>query len=602
MKSFLIIFFLMTLSACSSLVANQDSIQTLANPYWPMANRAAGNVLALDDAKLLKEGEGANAFWLTWALVSPESKYQGQTAVREKLIRVWNAITERLRKSDTMEEKKDGNFWNQMPLLESLHWLNGAQGIPAEKLAVWKAALQPDIERTWREYGHKSDTNWATQAALDYPNADAQHAAVMMAASLVYGEEKYRVNAEKFVQAMKKHLRPPGAWRYYLNSVPIPLYHGFELIFLGRYYQLSRDPLAAEQIKETVNYYPYTYAPENTVEYSSSPWWKQMWNPVGGPYHAVEFAAWLCGDGRNRWLADLRARTFFPHYWVAYCGEAWDAAGDKRAHPEPFPDRYIVEDPSIDGLRGRFGSFSFVGSRGKNAQSFGGCMVADAGLRNGYDGYLQSARLGVTVPGAESKPYYDSLRLVAEPKDEPVTGGQVLGDGFAAMAAVYEPRLQTRAEGHEGDWQVLERWLFTPDGVVAIFEITALQNHPAGQPEGFIRLGPMDRPHQLDHQSFQVGNLHGRLLMSEGFRAEAGEGAPDQHGKESRFEIRLKLAVNPGEILKGQRWAYAVYFGPTADENTSLRLQEGIARISLGSSEYELAYAELHGLRASIVQ
>ena len=290
-------------------VAPQQTAMTDKNPYWPMANRSVAAVLALSDEQLSQKNRATNLFWLAWGYTAPQSKSLGKAEVLEKCVRLWDDIAARY----TAQQKPDdfkGGFWDHLPLLESLRYLESVDAIDATKKAAWKAALRPQIEEDYREYGHATAHDWATVAAKHYPNADAQHLAVMYLAYLVYGDEKFKTNAQEFTRAMEKHLRPPGAWEYYLGSTPIPLYHGFEIMFLGRYHQLSRDPLAAAMIRRTVDYYPYTYVPENTVEYSSAPWWKQMWDPTGGPYHAPEIVAVLTGDGRNRWFADLRSKTY----------------------------------------------------------------------------------------------------------------------------------------------------------------------------------------------------------------------------------------------------------------------------------------------------
>jgi len=576
-----------SLASCSLMTSlcAQTEVAT-QNPYWKMADRTVSDILKQDVPTLQEEGKGGNVFWLAWAYASPKSKWQGQSQVKDKVIAAWDTIADRLRASKEPWTTKDGNFWNLMSLLDSLLYLESTKSIPQDKMASWKAALRPAVEEVWREYGHKTDKSWATKAAKDYPNADAQHAAVMIAASLVYGEEKYRQNAAEFVQAMDKYLLSPGAWLYFRGSTPIPLYHGFEIIFLGRYYQLSRDPAAADQIRRTKDYYPYTFTPENTVEGTSTPSWKYGWNPSGGPYHAVEFVAWLAGDGHNRWLADLRAKQYARHYWIAYCGEAWDEAGDQKAKPEPFPDRFIIPDDSIDGLRGRFGKFSFMGGRGKRITGFGSCMLADASLPSGYDGFVHFARLGIAPQGDASA----ELRLVGEDKDGPVPGARVVTDDYAVLAAEFEPRLPSDVEAPaRADWSVKERWLFTPNAVVAVFEAVAQKDDPGGLPVGRIELGPSSREASLNGKAFQVGNLYGKVLRSEGFTLLTEAVDTDAKDNDLFFAVVLKPETAPQKIHKGDTWKYVVIFSPEKDMTAEAGFEEnGDAIIRLGGSEYIL--------------
>lgn len=557
---------------CGMAAAEPSVVIAEKNPYWAMANRNVARTVAFTDSELLKDS-ASNAFWLAWGYTAPQSETRGNKEMLGRLIALWdwvaNVKAQEGAKShfEDAEKQKDpkANFWNTLPFIESLLILRNANAVPLAQQRAWAASLLPFIEDDFREYGHATKRGWASAAAKNYPNADAQHLAAMYAAYKVYGDERFKENAREFVAAMESHLRAPGAWLYYLGSTPIPLYHGFEIMFLGRYYQMSGDERAADMIRRTKDYYPYTYVPENTVEYSSSPWWKQMWNSTGGPYHAPEIVAWLAGDGRNRWFADLRTKLSLRHSWVAYCGEAWDAGAANRATPEPFPDRYIVPDSSIDGLRGRFGSFSFVGSRGKNTGSFGGCMLADASLPSGYDGYMQLAHIGVEISGKAKAPYYEALRLVADPAEIPTPGAQLIEKDFAALAVRYIPRAQLTPDISFDDWQSEETWLFTPNAVVAVMKVTALKDSPETYPQGIVRLGPASRPTGLDNNKFFVGNLHGQILLTDFPKVELSEGSSDQYSKETRSEIRLRLQPRPARVSKGDHWLYAMVLSPQKD-------------------------------------
>jgi|GEM_PF-2881476 len=566
----------------------------LQNPYWPMANKAVAEVARLPENGLLTEKHGGHAFWLAWGSTSPHSTFADKPLLREKLVRVWDAAAERLEKADAAT----GNMWNLLPALDSLLMLQRAEAFPEATLAGWKAALRPPVEKIRTEVGGKSGSHWVSTAAFEYPNADAQHAAIMQAASLVYAEPEFAQTARAFAHGMRDHLYAPGEWRYYRDSTPAPVYHGTELMFLGRYYQLSRDPEAAELIRATKDYYPFVFATENAAEYTSAPWWKQIWNSLGAQYHATEIAAWLCGDGMNRTMADRRAKRSQPYYWVAYAGEAWEEGAARRATPEALPEAFIIEAPAITGIRGRFGNFSFVGSRGKQAAGFGGCLLVDRALApQQEDGYLQFARMGITIAGRENRPYAQRLRFLPDPSRAPVPGGHVIGEGFAALAARFQPVPPTidpnPAQARRADWEVVEQWLFTPRGIVGILEARALRDRPSGLPEGIVRLGPLRRPHEWDRGgTFRVGNLHGRFLRRTGFELDAAE-TPDPNGQDRRLELQLRLARKPPEITAGQRWSYAVYLAPVSDPAASLvRHEDGSLSIALDGSEYRLMFSD----------
>jgi len=597
------------------------------NPYWPMCNSAAAEVIAMSDQDLVKDGGGLhhdrihNVFWLSWALASPHSIHRDKPELLEKTIRVWDVIAGRLVEASAQDpdfdqiwnNKTEGGGWNHLPALESLRMLAGVSQIPPDKLAGWKEALHPFIEHGFRSYEGKDSSSYASRAAGQYPNADAQHAAAMMAASLVYKDDRYRQSAEKFVRAMEPALKPPGGWQYILQSAPVPLYHAFELIFLGRYYQLSHDPVAADQIRRTENYYPYVYAPEDTAEYTSCLGVKQAWNPASGAAHAAEFAAWLAGDGRNRWFADQRARRAEQFYWTLFCAEAWDEQGTRRAKPEPFPDAFIIPDETIDGLRGRFGHFSFMGSRAQMSLGAGGCFLSDKNVPGGFDSYLQFARLGIAAPGKENGIHHTDIRLGSSWEDSPVRGGRVIEKDLAALAVEFTPytELQTSeaafgspskkaAWERKEDWKIRETWLFTPRFVVAIFEATALQNDLTGRPVGIIRMGPFSRPHGLEGRKFFVGGLHGEIIQSDLPEVKMQTGAPDRYDKDKRVEIRLTSGGSPEVIPKGGQVGYAVAFSPDANLSYQLEKQKtGAWLLRVGHEEFLLNPLDDGGLTVS---
>lgn len=184
------------------------------NPYWPMANRAMEAVVALPESELLVEQHGHNAFFLAWGLTSPHSNITEQAdrdLLREKLIQVWDAASIRLREGDILNT---GSMWNLLASLDSLLALEKHEVFPAEKLNGWKEALRPAVDDIYLESGKKTDRDWVTSSAFEYPNADAQHAAIMAAASLVYGEPNYAKTAAAFAHSMEDFLYPPGEWRY----------------------------------------------------------------------------------------------------------------------------------------------------------------------------------------------------------------------------------------------------------------------------------------------------------------------------------------------------------------------------------------------------
>ncbi len=558
------------------------------NPYWAMCNSSVARVLAMTDAQRTADHSagGDAVFWLAWGYTSPASDYYHNPALLSTCVATWNLLVPSYNAANPATA---GDFWNYMPMLESLWMMMQSDGVDYTILASWKNALLPYMQNEYENYNSLS-------TAGSYPNADAQHAAIMYLAYLIYGDTNYKYNAALNVSGMANYFKPTlGGWHYYRGSTPISMYHSFEAMFLGRYYQLSRDPVASAQLIQSANFYPYVYTCDGAAEFSSAPWWKQTWAPAGGAIHSAEIVTWLTQDPHNRWYANFRSKTSDRFYWNTYSGQAWDAGrGTDTPDPEPFPDNFIVADDSIVGVRGRNGSFSWVGCLGKKALSVVGCLLSNSAYSNGYDGYIQMAHIGITVPGVTNTNYYNQFRLIADPTREPTTVSptisRVTGDGYAAVAINYVPQRMYSSLTAYNDWIATEVWLFTPNCVVGGLRVTAQSDNPTAVPQGIVRMGPSSRPYALNGNTFNVGNLYGTILASDFPAYSLGLGSPDYGETDQRPELRLSWTSTPN-ISSGQKFGYIVAFSPnTPPTATAQWINDTTFQIQTGTTTYWLQF------------
>lgn len=595
---------LMIATAIFLLAPHHATAAQDVNPYYTggHSNRWVDFALGQTDEQIQRGDLPNHVFWLTWGYVAPESKHYLNRKVLDRLIVQWDYIAYQYRVRSSSFEA--GGVLSYVPFLESIRFLQTASYVPSEKLTIWKSALRERIEQEFVTY---VPANAAESGAGEYANFDAQNITLFYLSYLVYGDEKFLIRAKELLSKLAGVLHPDGGFEYFRHSTPVPLYHSFEVAFLGRYWQLSGDPVAADLLRRTVRYYPYTFVPEDTAEYSSAPWWKQMWAPRGGAFNAVEIVAGLTKDGHNKWLAEQRSNFSSGSYFDLYSAAAWDPG----ITPVPFPDNYVVTDSNVYGVRGRFGRFSWVGSRGKYTMSFGGCMVADLNLPDGYDGYLQLAHLGVkTTEGIG--PYSSTLRMVGDINVVPTPGASFAGQDYAVNAVSYVPRLQSDPNTEYNDWRVEQIWLYTNNTVVAYFEATALRDGVTTKPEGIVRLGPYMRPFGFKGSAFNIGNLHGRILQHNFGNVVTRDGEPDVNHHDARHEIRLSVsggshALSP-TYPRDTKFYYALQLSPSEEMGPASIIKKSgdpqTLEIVIGMSTYRISFdsatMEIKALRGEL--
>ncbi len=309
----------------------------------------------------------------------PVSSAYRQPAVWAQMQRLLDGVVRHARRGKWWREKPGTgdpniNRFTLLPLLELFLGV-GAHLDPRRRtrcLEVIAAAAEVQAEEYHRHRRRK---------AGEYPNMDAFFMLIMELAARALDRADYHRLAWEYFGYLESCLFPDGGLAYYKGTNECEIYHQINVLALTRYWELTRSAPVLELLRRTLPYYPNAVEPSGAPDYFTDPYWKHDFNrplPL-----APDILATLFPDapeaGAHRWLANVLRRKFDPMAMHNICGLAFWAMEYWRNEPgcKP-PDRIIRRDASINGLRGRFGAFSWAATAGVCRDTFVGAMVADA--------------------------------------------------------------------------------------------------------------------------------------------------------------------------------------------------------------------------------
>ncbi|HEY3415379.1 MAG TPA: hypothetical protein VGM23_00725, partial [Armatimonadota bacterium] len=439
-----------------------DAVQSKDNPYVKLAEHNVTRALMHPDA-----------FWLVWGYAAPESARRGDAKLRERAVAEMAALVKRL-------EDKPSGYWDVLPALEAIRILKRYPDFSTALADEWLAKLKPSVQANYDT--NAKEEEWMTVA----PNALHQSAAILQLASQLYNEPRYTEMAHKLIRVTATYQEPDGAFRYIRNSGPVQVYYGFDSTFLGRYYQLSRDPLAKEMLVKLANYSRDVLA-NGLIESSSTPWWKHHWS-TGGPLHGVEIVAGVSRDPLTRAVAEYRLAGGQPYYFAYYAMYCWDPTISK-ATLAPDLCRYNT---NIAGPQIRVGSLQAVMPGKAYADTGIGCTVVTGKKPFAYDGYLETAALPVLGKGV-TDPYHRPDSLITASPEELNTRASLVGPGWIASGWTFQPRQPFFGDATPPaarGWRLAQLWFADANGLGGWITATCQAKSPVlAGPRGYLSLG-----------------------------------------------------------------------------------------------------------------
>ena len=461
-------------------------------------------------------------------------------------------------------------------VLEAIHRL---QDLPVGRKAWerWKEPLRRAVELQYRAYELEEPGllawDYGARVAGRYYNADAGYMFGMALAGEPFDAPRYRAAARSMMRRLQEHLLPDGAFHYITRQNETPRYHLADVFFTGAYRRVSDDDLAARVLGNTGRYYGLSCSAQAVPEFWSSPYWKQHWGKqFGAPIapqglivaHHYTGNAWdahlrdvsLARTDPKALFDDARTKGEFPtSSWVT-SAEHWRPA-ENRAF---LPERYLLEDRNILGLRGREGDWYYGATlRPRARNTFVGGIVSRVGHEPALSGALRGVQLHVESPGGED--YWLSGAEV----DSSIAQD---GDREAAVALRYTPT--ERFFPQEADdalsqfpGSVTQAWHLAGDGLTGLIKVRAEQSAKAERIRLRVLLGP-DEIEKIGADRFASGPLRVRTLRSPG-RVELDHWQTP--GDTSNWpSLELVADPGPGGLAVGESVTFAVWIGPNGGE------------------------------------
>jgi hypothetical protein len=395
-----------------SWCGNPDLIQPAENPYVQLAELNVTRAL-----------ESKHAFWLTWGYVAVESLRKGDATLRDKAMAAMDALVAK-------ELEKKVNLWELTESMETLYLWKKDGTAPTERYTKWLADLAPMVQKNY-DMNEKGEY-WESVAS----NTLHQSAVVLKLASILYDKPVYADMAAKLIVKARLMQNDGGAFNYMRQSGPTPLYFGFEVTFLGRYYMLTHDPDVAKSLKKMA-LFAHDALSNGMWDAASTPWWKHVWH-VGGPMHGIEIAAGMARDPIARALAAYRLPSQQPYTYSYVSMYFWDPTipvGQLGGDLCKFNTNY-------GGPHLRSNGWQVVMPGKAYLDTAIGAAVVRGKERYAFDAYLETAAIDVVSPGNIDKPYArPNGAYMVVPAQQIDNHRGIVGENWIASAHMFEPRM-----------------------------------------------------------------------------------------------------------------------------------------------------------------
>ena len=261
-----------------------------------------------------------------------------------------------------------------------------------------------------------------------------------------------------------------GATHYVAQQNECFSYHIAAVRGLLRLSEIARLPEVREQVVRMRWYYPLSVEPRGIAEWSTAAAWHHYWNMTDGADGALIMAA-LTGCGHNARIAQGSKPR----------GDLWQAQWFRTdVKPLPAPDQYIVHDRNVEGPRGRFGIWSWVGTardfhdddakeaRGRSTHV--GAILQTGGPEAWpLDAALQDVGMAVrtaakAIPDAEMPWQREVDSLSSRDRNACATGERCAALGATGFLGRYAKPATA--------WQQRQAWIFTPERLLGLVTVS----------------------------------------------------------------------------------------------------------------------------------
>lgn len=422
-----------------------------------------------------------------------------EKAILEKLPRL-NEITESWRGAEKHKlSRASATFpvWDLCQLLRA----NKDQftNFPEDQIAELEKSVTASAQAMLKP--DKKGSLWVWQTRQ--PWRLARTMTVMLAGYKLTQDEKFLEYADLCLKFLHKDVTELGGFRYSsLDPLPnVQSYMDQTIMELGNFYIHADDektkPLHEETkrlLERIKDNYIYRGLPAGTYDYSAVPLGnglcKTLWH-FPPNFYGPGVVAMATGSGANATIA-----RYMSYYFMGLPGElgygiyASLKISDKfkNIKPEPLPNKYIVKDDSIDGIRILDENYACVFNQYPGAPTIVGARTAEKparrylGWRGAYSTVLQAVRpeVGRGPWKWKEKGPYNVRNAFFNVGRFTIHGDRFVHKDWAAYAASYKlPRANNSSAKDKFPWQVQQLWFYHSKQLVGFVSITSLEEQKA---------------------------------------------------------------------------------------------------------------------------
>jgi hypothetical protein len=418
---------------------------------------------------------------LTQALCHPQSPLAGDARLVAPILRRVSSISEYL----VPGAKILGDFGFADTVAEAWLILRTVHPeiLPAGLAARMEAGLKTNAAFIVEKWGATFSDPTVHYGVV---NMDVRRILALALTDRLFPNPAYRERVKSGVRFIGHSVLADGATHYAERQNECFSYHMAAVRSLLRISQLADLPEARELVKAMRWYYPLSVEPGGVAEWATASSWHHYWNTASGSDGALIMAA-VTNCPHNQRIAQSSPPK----------GDLWLASFLRPdLQPAPTPDRYFLYDRNVEGPRGRFGNWSMVGTgrnfgytamdKARGKSSYVGAVLTTGPTGNWpLDAALQDVGTAVKLspqplPAGEI-PWLHALACLTSVE----TTTSAVGERCAALGA---NALLSAYGKKPTPWRQRQAWVFTPERLIGLVEITAETDTTANGVLGTVML------------------------------------------------------------------------------------------------------------------
>ena len=414
---------------------------------------------------------GATLERLHWLLVSPLSNYRYNPVLFYRFLAIVYATSDDYELNGADKSAVPGSTNNALN-----DWFAAGPTLYGWRMAELSFGdyIPPTLKKNMHAAAQLMGENhaeWAKQIDKGtYVNRDISYVEVLLNAGLYLKNDSWVNFAKRIVDTVHQVcLYPDGAYSYIGHQNECTNYHGGNNNSLAKIWVVSGYAPALECLKKTAHFEPLSIEMGNMPEYYTSAAWKTMWNVTSGfseePLLAVTENPFL-----KTKMNEIRALTGYPPNPLSAVFYKADIVA------KPLPNDYMVYDRNIQGIRARYGRFSY-GFTARNVsplpkdlglQTYVGAMSLVAGeKREELDAALMAVHAKVHVEKRSRQEWQDWAYMST--KIDPSVCASLNASTLSSTGLLQMQRSGPYAV--DTDWGSFQQWITLPDRLIGVVEV-----------------------------------------------------------------------------------------------------------------------------------